>query len=421
MARISVIIPTLNEAGNIGKLVARIKNIVSLVTQEYEIIVVDGHSSDATIKNAQKSGARSIIQKSKGFGGALKDGFATARGEYIITIDGDLSHNPDVITVMWKHRNDADILVGSRYIKGGSAKQSLTRKILSRTLNTTFSTLLSIPVRDMSSNLRMYRRTVIDTIDIQCTKFDVLQEILVRACAQGFTIKEVPMHYEPREYGVSKAKIASFTKAYLETFLKLFALRNSIKSADYDARAYFSLNPLQRYWQQKRHRIIMKFLGEQKKGAILDLGCGTSLIIQQLPHAVATDVLFNKLRFLKRTNSKRILSSTFAIPCKGRVFDAIISSQVIEHIPSKKELFIEFKRVLRPGGTLILGTPDYDKAAWNAIEWIYKKFPTTYGHEHITHYTQKSLAALLEQFGFTIQNIEYICDGEMIIKAQKNG
>lgn len=414
---ITIIIPALNEGENIGKLINSIKEKIAAITNDYEIIVVDGQSNDATVENATKAGATVIVQKQKGFGNALKEGFKCAKGDYVITIDGDLSHNPDVIDVFWKERETADILIGSRYVTGGSAEQSILRKILSRTLNNIFAKGLSIPFKDLSSNLRMYRHEVLNEIKITGINFDALQEILIQAFSKGFEIKEVPMQYRSREWGVSKSKMWTFAKTYLKTFLKLWNLRNSTNSCDYDSRAYTSIIPLQRYWQRKRYKKITKIVNNNSK--ILDAGCGTSKIIQNLPQAIALDILFNKLRYLKKTNNKRIQASTITLPFKNGVFDLVLSSQVIEHIPYKPEIFKEFRRVLKTNGTLILGTPDYDKTTWNIIEWLYKKIPNTYGDEHITHYNKKSLTELLKQNKFAIKNVSYVCNSELILTAQK--
>lgn len=422
MIVISVIVPAINEADNIGTLVQRIKETAEAITKKYEIIVVDGNSTDNTVINAKKSGAKVLVQHDAGFGGALRDGFAAAKGDYIITIDGDLSHEPEMIKTLWEQREHADIVIASRYVHGGSAVQSRMRKFLSRSLNIFFSLFLSIPAKDTSSNFRMYTRSVLEELDIECTKFDVLQEILVLALSKGFTIKEVPMHYQPRQYGVSKAKIMSFVNAYSATFVKLWSIRNSIQSCDYDERAYYSIIPLQRYWQRKRYDIVMHFLKENNlhHKKILDIGCGTSKIIQDMPLSVAMDIQFHKLRYLRKSNPQRLQASTFSLPFQDASFDVVISSQVIEHIPYKQEIFTEISRVLHPGGVLILGTPDYGTITWNVAERIYKLFPNTYGDEYITHYDLKQINQIFKDNSFEVLDVKYVCGAEMIIVAKKS-
>jgi hypothetical protein len=76
--------------------------------------------------------------------------------------------------------------------------------------------------------------------------------------------------------------------------------------------------------------------------------------------------------------------------------------------------------VLRPGGTLVLGTPDYSRRLWLLLEWIYGKvLPGAYAHEHITHYTAAGLAARLAELGYEVQDCQYVGFCEMIFKARK--
>lgn len=229
MVLVSIVIPAKNEAGNVGILIRRIEHIFKNITDNYEIIVIDGHSTDATVHNAKKAGARVVVQTIPGFGGALKEGFAQSHGEYTLTIDGDLSHSPEFIVAMWKKRNDADIIIGSRYIDGGSANQpSLLRYSLSKFLNIFFSTFLSIPVKDTSSNFRIYRKKVLQNLTILCRDFDALQEILVRSQIKGYSMTEVPINYRPRIYGVSKLNLTLFGASYLKTLLRLWFVKNHL-------------------------------------------------------------------------------------------------------------------------------------------------------------------------------------------------
>ena len=124
-------------------------------------------------------------------------------------------------------------------------------------------------------------------------------------------------------------------------------------------------------------------------------------IILDLKTAVGMDILQRKLRWLKPNHQSLVRGSTFALPFKNASFDAVINSEVIEHVSEAPQILDEMWRVLRPGGTLILGTPDYARWSWVVLEWIYGKvLPGAYAHEHITHYTRKSLAEKLAARGF---------------------
>jgi ubiquinone/menaquinone biosynthesis C-methylase UbiE len=295
---------------------------------------------------------------------------------------------------------------------------SLSRRILSKILNVTYARVLSLPLKDLSSGFRMYRIGAVKNLQLKARDFDVLEEILIRVYAEGWSVVELPFRYMTRGSGRSHAKLLKFGIAYLKTLGRMWRLRNSVESADYDYRAYNSPIWLQRYWQRKRHEIIMEFAGDA--AAVLDIGCGSSHIILDLKHAVGMDILQRKLRWLKPNHDRLVRGSTFALPFKDARFDVVINSEVIEHVPEDPEILNEMWRVLRPGGTLILGTPDYDRWSWVALEWIYGKvLPGAYAHEHITHYTQKSLAEKIRARGFEVLDCQYVGYSEMIFKARR--
>ena len=98
----------------------------------------------------------------------------------------------------------------------------------------------------------------------------------------------------------------------------------------------------------------------------------------------------------------------------------MISSQVIEHIPFDEVLFTEMRRVLRPGGMLMIGTPDYATIGWRAIEPLYGLLlPGGYKDEHITHYTRARLTEILERHGFIYEETAYILRSELIMRFRK--
>jgi ubiquinone/menaquinone biosynthesis C-methylase UbiE len=132
------------------------------------------------------------------------------------------------------------------------------------------------------------------------------------------------------------------------------------------------------------------------------------------------DILQNKLRWLKPQHDRLVRGSCDQLPFDDASFDCVINSEVIEHVPDVPEIMSEMWRVLRPGGTLILGTPDYSRRLWLMLEWVYGKvLPGAYAHEHITHYTAAGLAARLKEMGFDVLDCQYVGFCEMIFKARK--
>jgi SAM-dependent methyltransferase len=354
----------------------------------------------------------------RGFGHELREGLRQARGAYVITVDPDYSGPMTFLADLWAKRQDAEIVVASRYVDGSQANMSGLRSAGSRVLNAAFRRGLSLGVNDGSSALRLYRRDVVNALPLQAADYDILQEVLVRAYAAGWRVLEIPLRYTPNAAVESKAH-APLASAYLRTFWTLWKLRNSIAAADYDYRAHDSAIPLQRYWQRSRYRYILELIENQ--GAVLDVGCGSSHIIGALPKgSVALDILVNKLRFARRFAVPRVRGSGFALPFPDESFPCVLCSQVIEHVPMVPSMIDELCRVLKPGGRLVLGTPDYDRWEWVWIEKAYGlAAPGGYADEHISHYTRKGLLAHFAERGYAHEATRYILRGELILAFRK--
>ena len=239
LPELSILIPALNEEGNIGELITRCRATLEKIglpadcapgdtkgrAGEAQILVVDGGSTDRTVEEAREAGARTIVQEGPGYGGALRTGFAFSPSRYVLTMDSDLSHEPEFIAQLWAVRETADLVIASRYVPGGKADMSMFRWFLSRILNVFFTTALRIPVKDISSGYRLYRREVLARIDFHAADFDVLEEILILIYNQGGRLAEVPFHYRARKTGKSHAKLFRFGLAYCRTFFAMWRLR----------------------------------------------------------------------------------------------------------------------------------------------------------------------------------------------------
>ena len=415
---LSVLIPALHEGENLAILLPQLNGILERLHVRYEILLLTRNADDLTRKAAVNHGAQIVEQAEPGYGGALVTGFARASGTYLLTMDADLSHPPAFVERLWNEREAADLTVASRYVPGGHANMGIYRYTLSRILNALFSRGLDVPIRDMSSGFRLYRSAMLREQHITSRDFDVLQQILVQAFAEGWRVREVPFVYEPREHGTSSARVWRVGTACLRTFGQLWKLRNSILAADYDDRAHDSRIFLQRYWQRSRHRYVMELIAGE--GAVLDIGCGSSRIIGGLPvGSVAVDILQRKLRYARRFNRPLVRASGFALPFPDQSFPCVLCSQVIEHVPKESPILDELCRVLKPGGRLVLGTPDYANWQWVYIEKLYGLVPGGYKDEHISHYTNRELVEIMGDRGLRFEEERYILQGELIQAFRK--
>ncbi|MCM8792621.1 MAG: glycosyltransferase [Candidatus Omnitrophica bacterium] len=421
MDKISVVIPTLNEVETISSLIKDLRDVLNKIDMDYEIICVDGGSSDGTVDLCQSLGIKVLFQKRHGYAEALLIGLFNSTGDWIITMDADLSHPPEFILEFLKYKEDADIIIASRYIKEGFSCASFLRNLMSRTICSLFRYGLSLPVKDITSGFRLYKKEVIKDLAVQSfisAEFEILIEIFIEVYRKGYSFKEIPFGYILRGKDRSHMlhKISKLLRGYLSVFWKSLKIRNSLKFADYDEHAYYSLNLLQRYWQRKRYRIITDFI--KKNGLIVDLGCGSSRIIQSLPEAVAVDISLEKLRYIRKTNRFLINASLDNLPFKDKVFSYVICSEVIEHIRGEG-VFKEISRIIKPQGILIIGTPDYNSLIWKIIEFFYNFLRQEYRNLHVNRYTYITLKRILVNYGFEIITQKYIFGSEFIIKAKK--
>ncbi len=414
---LSFVIPTLNEAKNVQELLPELHRVAKALDLRYEILVIDGRSSDGTADAARALGARALNVPG-GYGDAIRAGIREARGAYLLTLDADMSHDPAVVSRLWAVRDPLVIGIASRYVRGGSTSAHPVRDVLSRILNKVYARGLSMSVRDLSSGFRIYPTASVRQLVLTASDFDVLPEILVRAYCAGWRVVEVPFEYRPRRSGSSKARVALFAVAYARTLGRLWRLRNSIDAADYDERAFDSVVPLQRYWQRRRHGIIT--VAARDGGRVLDVGCGSSRILRDLGNAVGLDIGLDRLRYMSRYSLPLVQGSIFALPFQTSSFDTVVCSEVIEHIPADGVVFRELARVHRTGGTLVLGTPDYGRRSWRVIEGAYRiAAPGGYADEHITHYTHGPLRSLIVALGYRHVRSEYVLGSEMILTFEK--
>jgi dolichol-phosphate mannosyltransferase len=405
-------------APQLARLLPDLHHVLDRLDLPRQVIVVAEDSDEQMVDAAATAGARLLVQDVPGYGAALQRGFAEAQGEFILTMDADLWEPSAFVETLWQQRATADVAIASRYVAGGTAQMSRLRALASRLLNAFFRIGLDLPIRDLSSGFRLYRTSAIRGQTITATDFDILQQILVQAYAQGWRVREVPFAYKSSREAGWRIRGVRVGIAWLRQFGALWRLRNSILAADYDHRAHDSRIPLQRYWQRQRRRHVTDLIAGC--GPVLDVGCGSSAIIGDLVKgSVAVDVLIRKLRYARRFGTPLAQASGFALPFADESFPCVLCSQVIEHVPKTSPILDELCRVLRPGGRLVLGTPDYANWEWVYIEKLYGMIPGGYADEHISHYTREELIETMARRGFEFETHRYILQGELILAFRK--
>lgn len=202
--KVSVVIPTLNEAANLPHVFARVP------ADLHEIIVVDGHSTDDTVAVARmlRPDVRVLRQGGHGKGDALACGFAAARGEIIVMIDADGSTDPAEIPRFVDTLLDgADFAKGSRFIDGaGSADITRLRRGGNTVLSAIVNGLFGTRYTDLCYGYNAFWRHCLPYMTVDCSGFEVETLINVRIARAGLTVTEVASFESERMHGESKLR-----------------------------------------------------------------------------------------------------------------------------------------------------------------------------------------------------------------------
>lgn len=199
---LSVIIPVYNEEKNIPSLFQALEKELNLSDKSYEIIFVDDGSTDNTLDNLkklQKKIKTVILRKNKGLSHALEEGFSTAEGEVIATLDGDLQNDPSDIPRLIKELDNYDVVCGWRYNR---MDPFFTKKLPSYIFNRLLALLFDTRIHDSSCTLRVYKKQAINSI--LPLKNGDHRFIPVLLSMKGFRIGELKVKHNKRMFGKAK-------------------------------------------------------------------------------------------------------------------------------------------------------------------------------------------------------------------------
>ncbi len=230
--KVSVVLLAYKEEENLKIIIPKVKSILDEIHgSDYEVIVVDTSKPlDNTAGVCKEFGALYFNQEEPGFGGAYRKGIKEATGDALLFLDSDGSHNPDYIKPMYeKYVEGYDVVIGSRYTKGGSTVDAKSSQIMSHILNFVFRLVIGINIKDVSTNFRFYKASVIKEITLVSVNYDVLEEILIlmknKVGKKNFRHAEVPIHFTKRMFGESKRRLIPFIISYIKTMFRLLGIR----------------------------------------------------------------------------------------------------------------------------------------------------------------------------------------------------
>ncbi|MEO3783174.1 polyprenol monophosphomannose synthase [Actinocorallia sp. B10E7] len=213
LGSVVVVIPTYNERLNLPLIVRRVR----AATPDADVLVVDDNSPDGTGELADSLAAedervRVLHRTAKdGLGAAYIAGFRWAldRGyDVIVEMDADGSHRPEELSLLLEALRDADLAIGSRWVRGGKVHNwPMSREVLSRGGNTYARLMLGIDLHDATAGYRAFRRTALEKIgldEVDSRGYCFQIDMALRAIRTGLRVVEVPINFVERELGASK-------------------------------------------------------------------------------------------------------------------------------------------------------------------------------------------------------------------------
>ncbi len=217
-ANVWLILPTYNEAENIGPIVAAAVQRLGEVTSDFTVLIVDDNSPDGTgdaadvlAKNYPQ--VQVLHRKGKeGLGRAYLAGFAVALengAELVLEMDADFSHDPrDLPRLVRAAHAECDLAIGSRYVPGGGVRDwTMLRKLISRGGGIYARTILGVDVQDLTGGFKCFKRETLEAIDLDkviSNGYGFQIELTYRAIRAGKTVQEVPIYFTERRAGESK-------------------------------------------------------------------------------------------------------------------------------------------------------------------------------------------------------------------------
>ena len=221
---LSVFFPAYNDSGTIASLVITAHKTARRLTQNFEIIIVNDGSADRTAEIADELAqtypeVRVVHhERNRGYGGALRTGFATAKCDLIFYTDGDAQYDPAEMETLWHAlRDDVDLVNGYKI----SRSDPLHRVIVGRVYHHTVKLLFGLSVQDVDCDFRLLRRSIFDRVALEKNSGVICLEMMKKIEDAGFRIAEVPVHHYHRAYG--RSQFFNFSRLF-KTAVDVFKL-----------------------------------------------------------------------------------------------------------------------------------------------------------------------------------------------------
>lgn len=225
--------PAYEEAENLRLLLPLLHQVARSLTPSYEILVVDTEvPRDKTPEVCRENNALYFARTGgPHYGDAIRTILREAQGKYVVMMDADGSHHPRFLPQLWSFREEYDLVIASRYIRGGKTENPFILIFLSLMVNLVFRLVLQLNCYDVSNSFRLYSGADLRALKLECDNFDIVEEILVKLNAgdHPLRLKEVPFTFEKRKEGKTKRNLLVFALGYLKTLYKLYRIKQQLR------------------------------------------------------------------------------------------------------------------------------------------------------------------------------------------------
>lgn len=437
-------IPVKDGAAHLAETLDQVARFASGLARSFELIVVDDGSRDATPEILAKRAATDprlrVLrhERNRGKGAALKTAAAASRAQVLVTLDADASYDLAMaLPALEEIAAGADAAIGDRrdprsqfVLHPRQFAYIGLRHAIGWLYNRLARLLTGIRVEDVQCGFKCYRgelaRRLFPQVEEDRFAFDL--ELIALLQQEGCRIAELPVVYTDRDQPTTVRFLRDgwgMLRRMLRISAKLRRRRRSGAFADAERADYQDLarregNPVQRFWHAQKWPLAEQALALSGPGLrVLDVGAGSSEVARRAGRdgrrAVAVDVSLPSLHFLARSAQREgsalrcVGASLLALPFRDGSFDRIALLEVIEHLPADASAgyLAELRRVLAPGGRLLVTTPNY-RSYWPLLEWGIDHFGGAAemgGVQHIARFHAASLRRALTDAGFRVREL----------------
>jgi dolichol-phosphate mannosyltransferase len=222
---LTIAIPAYLEEENLRILLPRLSKTLMALPVSSEVVVVDTQTPmDNTLMVCRENNAV-YLNRSPGnyYGDAVRTAIQYCASQYLVFMDGDGSHAPEFIPNFLKVADSHDVVIASRYVRGGTSDNKKYLLFMSRVVNVLYSVVLNLNCKDVSNSFKLYRTSLLKPLALYSKNFDIIEELLLkmkRDC-NNLRILELPFTFKERMFGHTKRNLFIFMFTYLFTLLKL--------------------------------------------------------------------------------------------------------------------------------------------------------------------------------------------------------